>query len=53
MPIARLLGISTDELLAYQQELTAEEIGEILKRATTMLEEMPYQDACCMGEGKT
>ena len=45
MPIARLLGISTDELLAYQQELTAEEIGEILKRATTMLEEMPYQDA--------
>ena len=45
MPIARLLGISTDELVAYQQELTAEEIGEILKRATTMLEEMPYQDA--------
>lgn len=45
MPIARLLGISTDELLSYQQELTAEEIGEILKRATTMLEEMPYQDA--------
>lgn len=32
MPIARLLGISTDELLSYQQELTAEEIGEILKK---------------------
>lgn len=45
MPIARLLGISTDELLSYQQELTAEEIGEILKKATAMLEKMPYQDA--------
>lgn len=41
MPIARLLGISTDELLSYQQELTAEEIGEILKKATVMLEEIP------------
>lgn len=53
MPIARLLGISTDELLSYQQELTTEKIGEILKRATTMLEEMPYQDAFAWGERKT
>lgn len=52
MPIARLLGISTDELLSYQQELTAEEIGEILKRATTMLEEMPYQDAFAWAKEK-
>lgn len=52
MPIARLLGISTDELLSYQQELTTEEIGEILKRATTMLEEMPYQDAFAWAKEK-
>lgn len=52
MPIARLLGISTDELLSYQQELTAEEIGEILKKATTMLEEMPYQDAFAWAKEK-
>ena len=52
MPIARLLGISTDELLSYQQELTTEEIGEILKRETTMLEEMPYQDAFAWAKEK-
>lgn len=52
MPIARLLGISTDELLSYQQELTAEEIGEILKKATAMLEEMPYQDAFAWAKEK-
>ncbi len=52
MPIARLLGISTDELLSYQQELTTEKIGEILKRATTMLEEMPYQDAFAWAKEK-
>lgn len=52
MPIARLLGISTDELLSYQQELTAEKIGEILKKATAMLEEMPYQDAFAWAKEK-
>ena len=26
-PIARLLGISTDELLSYHEELSSEEIG--------------------------
>lgn len=42
----------TDELLSYQQELTAEEIGEILKKATAMLEEMPYQDAFAWAKEK-
>ena len=51
-PIARLFGISTDELLSYEQELTEEEIKEILDKADAMLEAGPYQEAFAWGKKK-
>lgn len=51
-PIARLFGISTDELLSYEQELTEEEIKEILDKADAMLEAGPYREAFAWGKKK-
>lgn len=44
-PIARLLGISLDTLLSFQEELTAEEIHEIVQEAELKLKEEPYEEA--------
>lgn len=41
-PIARLLGITTDILLSFREELTAEEIKALVYEADSMLKEKPY-----------
>lgn len=43
-PIARLLGITTDELLSFKDELTAEEINQFLLQIKKDLEEKDYYD---------
>ncbi len=43
-PIARLLDISLDTLLAFEKELTTEEINEMVQEMDGMLKEMPYDD---------
>ena len=43
-PIARLLGISTDELLSYHEELSSEEIQELVRTANTKFQEENYED---------
>lgn len=43
-PIARLLGITTDELLSFREELTAEEINQIVYEVDSMLKEEPYEN---------
>lgn len=44
-PIARLLGISLDTLLSFQEELTPEEIRHIVSEANAKLKEEPYEKA--------
>ena len=44
-PIARLLGITVDALLSFQEELTAEEIGVIVRELDSMLKEKTYEEA--------
>lgn len=41
-PIARLLGITTDILLSFRDELTAEEINALAYEVDSMLKEKPY-----------
>lgn len=43
-PIARLLGITTDELLSFKDELTAEEINQFLSQMQKDLEKKDYCD---------
>lgn len=43
-PIARLLHISLDTLLAFQEELTEEEIREIVQEADDRFKQEPYED---------
>jgi len=43
-PVARLFGISTDELLGYKEELSAEEIFQWVKWLDGELDKMPYDD---------
>lgn len=43
-PIARLLDISLDTLLSYQEELTAEEINAIICELDAMMKEMSYDE---------
>ena len=43
-PIARLLGITTDELLAFRDELTDEEINRYLKQVQKDLESKNFDD---------
>lgn len=43
-PIARLLDISTDTLLAFREELTEEEIKNLINEADKRLKEEPYED---------
>lgn len=44
-PIARLLGISLDTLLSFREELTQEEINEIVCEADLKLKEQSYEEA--------
>lgn len=44
-PIARLLHISLDTLLSFQEELTAEEIAAIIGEANLKLKESTYNEA--------
>lgn len=44
-PIARLLGISLDTLLSFREELTEEEIRQIVCDADLKLRELPYEEA--------
>ena len=43
-PIARLLGISLDTLLCFREELTMEEINEIVRKADRRLKEETYDE---------
>ena len=42
-PIARLLEITVDTLLSFQEELTPEELGSILRELTDMLNKESYE----------
>ncbi len=44
-PIARLLGITLDTLLSFQEELTADGINGIIYEIDTLLKEKPYEEA--------
>ncbi len=44
-PIARLLDISLDTLLSFQEDLTQEEINEIVSEADLKLKETSYDEA--------
>lgn len=44
-PIARLLGISTDTLLSYEEELTDQEINRIMERCCAMMKSEDYDAA--------
>lgn len=44
-PIARLLGISLDTLLSFREELTTDEINEIICEADLKLKESSYDEA--------
>lgn len=52
VPIARLLGITTDELLSFQEELTPEEINQFLLRIRKRLEEKDYADVFLSAKAK-
>lgn len=41
-PIARLLGITTDTLLSFQEGLTSEEIASMVREVDAKLKEEPY-----------
>ena len=43
-PIARLLGITTDELLSFKDDLTDEEIGQYLSGLQKDLESKGFHD---------
>lgn len=43
-PIARLLGISLDTLLSFREDLTMEEINEIIREADQKIKEMPFEE---------
>lgn len=44
-PIARLLGITTDELLSFHQQLTEQEVGQFMKELDQCLRAQPYDAA--------
>ncbi len=43
-PIARLLGVSLEELLSFREELSAEEIRELVQRAEQKFSREPFED---------
>ena len=42
-PIARLLGVSLEELLSFREELTDEEIGALVRQADEKFSKGPYE----------
>lgn len=48
-PIARLLNITLDELLCFQEDLTAEEISDMIKELDHELESKPYEEVFLHG----
>ena len=46
-PIARLLGITTDELLSFSEELTEKDIKDIVDEADRRLKEQSFEEAFC------
>jgi len=51
-PIARLLGITTDILLSFKEDLTDEEIGVFIKALDKKSEDTPYDDLFAEGTEK-
>lgn len=51
-PIARLLGISTDILLSYEEELTEQEINRILEEISEKVKSGDYDSAFCRADEK-
>ena len=51
-PLARLLGITTDELLSFQAELTEEEIQQFVLQIQNALKEESYHDVFLMVKRK-
>jgi len=51
-PIARLLGITTDTLLSFREDLTDEEISVFVKVLDKKAETTPYDDLFAEGAGK-
>lgn len=51
-PIARLLGISLETLLSFREELTREEIQDIVYTVDSMLREKTYQEAFAWAKDK-
>jgi transcriptional regulator with XRE-family HTH domain len=51
-PIARLLNITLDTLLCYQEELTAKEINSIVSEIDTKLKDETYEEAFQWAKGK-
>lgn len=51
-PIARLLGISLDTLLSFREELTQEEIQDIIYTLNSMLREQSFEEAFAYAKEK-
>ena len=51
-PIARLLGISLDTLLSFREDLTQEEIQDIVYTVNSMLREKPFEEAFAWAKEK-
>lgn len=51
-PIARLLGITPDTLLSFQEELTAEEISGIVKELNDRIKTEPYEEVFQWAKGR-
>ena len=51
-PIARLLGISTDELLSFKEDLTDEEVNIFIKNLDKRLKEEPFEQVFSDAEKK-
>lgn len=51
-PIARLLGISTDTLLSYQEELTEKELNDILQSLSEQIRQGNYDKVFLQGKEK-
>ena len=49
LPIARLLGISLDTLLSFQEELTSQDINKIILEADALLKEKTLRASLSMG----
>ncbi len=51
-PIARLLGITTDELLGFREQLTEVEVGQFIQELDACLRKQPYETAFQLAKKK-